>query len=90
MLLKVDFMFVRIGQRPVLLEVYKEQLAIKLRGDILCACVRARVCARAYVCAYMYCYACLQATSSVHYTTSCKHSLVLLRMGEIIARNMLS
>jgi len=26
----------------------------------------------------------------VHYTTSCKHSLVLLRMGEIIARNMLS
>ena len=33
---------------------------------------------------------CLEATSSVHYTTSCKHSLVLLRMGEIIARNMLS
>ena len=30
------------------------------------------------------------AVSSVHYTTSCKHSLVLLRMGEIIARNMLS
>ena len=29
-----------------------------------------------------------QATSSVHYTTSCKHSLALLRMGEIIARNM--
>jgi len=28
--------------------------------------------------------------SSVHYTTSCKHSLVLLRMGEISARNMLS
>jgi hypothetical protein len=28
--------------------------------------------------------------SSVHYTTSCKHSLVLLRIGEIIARNMLS
>ena len=26
----------------------------------------------------------------VHYTTCCKHSLVLLRMGEIIARNMLS
>ena len=25
-----------------------------------------------------------------HYTTSCKHSLVLLRMGEIITRNMLS
>jgi len=24
-----------------------------------------------------------------HYTTSCKHSLVLLRMGEIIPRNML-
>jgi hypothetical protein len=31
-----------------------------------------------------------QATSSVHCTTSCKHSLVLLRMGEIIARNRLS
>ena len=31
-----------------------------------------------------------QATSPVHYTTSCKHSLVLLRVGEIIARNMLS
>jgi len=29
-------------------------------------------------------------TSWVHYTTSCKHSLVLLRMGEIIARNMSS
>ena len=28
--------------------------------------------------------------SSVYYTTSCKQSLVLLRMGEIIARNMLS
>jgi len=26
----------------------------------------------------------------VHYTTSCKHSLGLLRMGETIARNMLS
>jgi hypothetical protein len=33
---------------------------------------------------------CRPATSSVHYTTSCKHSLLLLRMGEIIARNMLS
>ena len=31
-----------------------------------------------------------QAASSVDYTTSCKHSLVFLRMGEIIARNMLS
>jgi hypothetical protein len=30
------------------------------------------------------------AASPVHYTTSCKHSLVLLRMGEIIARIMLS
>ena len=29
------------------------------------------------------------AASSVHYTTSCKHSVVLLKMGEIIARNML-
>jgi len=28
------------------------------------------------------------AASSVHYTTSCKNSLVLLRMGEIIARNL--
>jgi len=33
---------------------------------------------------------CQQAASSVLYTTSCKHSLVLLRMGEIIARIMLS
>ena len=31
-----------------------------------------------------------QAASSVLYTTSCKHSLVLLMMGEIIPRNMLS
>jgi len=31
-----------------------------------------------------------QAASSVHYTASCKHSQVSLRMGEIIARNMLS
>ena len=30
------------------------------------------------------------ATSWVHCTTSCKHSLVLLRMGEIIVRNLLS
>ena len=30
------------------------------------------------------------AASSVHYTTSCKHSPVLQMMGEIIARNMLS
>jgi len=28
------------------------------------------------------------AASAVRYTTSCKHSLVLLRMGETIARNM--
>jgi len=33
---------------------------------------------------------CLQAWSSVLYTTCCKQSLVFLRMGEIIARNMLS
>ena len=33
---------------------------------------------------------CQQAASSVHYTTSCKHSLVLPRMGEIISRNMLN
>jgi len=31
-----------------------------------------------------------QPASSVLYTTSCKHSLVHLGMGEIIARNMLS
>jgi len=31
-----------------------------------------------------------QAASPVHYTTNCKHSLMLLRMGETIARNMLS
>jgi len=30
------------------------------------------------------------AASPVHYTTSCKHSLLLLRMGKIIARNMLT
>jgi len=33
---------------------------------------------------------CQPASSSVHYTTSYKHSLVLLRMGEIITRNMSS
>ena len=31
-----------------------------------------------------------QAAPSVHYTTDCKHILVLLRIGEIIARNILS
>jgi len=31
-----------------------------------------------------------QAASSVHYTVSCKHNLVLLRIGKIIAWNMLS
>ena len=30
------------------------------------------------------------AASSVHYTTNCKHSLLLLKMGESVARNMLS
>ena len=30
------------------------------------------------------------AASLVLYTTSCKHSLVILKMDEIIARNMLS
>jgi hypothetical protein len=30
------------------------------------------------------------AKSWLHYTTSCKHSLVLLRMGENIALNMMS
>jgi len=43
-----------------------------------------------YSCGIMHRRCCLQSASSVHYTTSCKHSLVLLRMGEIIARNMLS
>ena len=33
---------------------------------------------------------CLQAASSVLYTTSCKYSPGLLRMGETIARNMFS
>jgi len=32
----------------------------------------------------------LPAASLVHYTASCKHSLVLLKMGETIARNLLS
>ena len=32
---------------------------------------------------------CLLVTILVYYTASCKHSLVLLRMGEIIARNIL-
>ena len=31
-----------------------------------------------------------QVTSWVHYTTSYKHSLMLLKMGKIIAQNMLS
>ena len=30
-----------------------------------------------------------QAASLVHYATNCKHSVVLLSMGEIIACNML-
>jgi len=33
---------------------------------------------------------CVFKAGSVHYTTNCKHSLVFLRMGEIIGRNMLS
>ena len=33
---------------------------------------------------------CLQAASSLRYTTSCKHRVVLLRMDEIMAGNMLS
>jgi len=32
----------------------------------------------------------IQAASSVHYATNWKHSLVLLKMDEIIVRNMLS
>ena len=34
--------------------------------------------------------ACQQAALLVLYTTRCKHSLVVLRIGEIIAQNMLS
>jgi hypothetical protein len=30
------------------------------------------------------------ATSWLYYTTSCKHSLVILKMGEIITHNMTS
>jgi len=41
-------------------------------------------------CGIKHCRCCQRAAPSVLYTTSCKHSLVLLRMGEIIARNMLS
>ena len=48
--------------------------SVKLRRYLLRGCVAA----------------CRSAASSVHYTTSCKHSRMLLRMGEIIARNMLS
>jgi len=60
-------------------------------GIVLCGCV--------YVWVYGIC-SCIpdsphhpchqQAASPVLYTTSCKHSLVFLRMGEIIAQNMLS
>ena len=39
-------------------------------------------------CGIMHGRCCQPAASSVHYTTSCKHSLALPRMGEIIARNM--
>jgi len=42
------------------------------------------------ICGIMHWRCCLQAAMPVHYTTSCKHSLVLLGMGEIITRNMLS
>jgi len=41
-------------------------------------------------CGIMHRSCCQRAASPVHYTTSCKHSLVLPRMGEIISRNMLS
>ena len=47
-----------------------------------------RLCVTACGIVHQRCYR--PATSWVHYTTSCKHSLVLLKMGEIIARNMLS
>jgi len=45
----------------------------------LCLCDRASL-----ICGIMHRRCCLQAASLVHYTTNCKHSLVLLRMGEII------
>ena len=51
------------------------------------------VCGRNFITGYigiMYRWCCRPAASSVHYTTSCKHTLVVLRMGEIIARKMLS
>ena len=38
-------------------------------------------------CGIMHGRCCRPAASSVHYNTSCKHSLVLLSVGEIIARN---
>jgi len=41
-------------------------------------------------CGIMHRRCCRPAASSAHYTTSCKHSLALLRMDEIIVRNMLS
>ena len=47
-----------------------------------------RLCVTA--CVIMHPRCCWPATSWVHYTTSCKHSLVILRMSEIIAWNMLS
>ena len=45
---------------------------------------------RCWLVTWMSLYKLQPVTSSVHYTRSCKHSLVLLRMGVIIARNMLS
>ena len=36
-------------------------------------------------CGIMHRRCCRPAASSVHYTTSCKHSLALPRMGEIVA-----
>ena len=58
--------------------------SVKLRRFLLCGCVAA--CCHTTVPPHPdY----RPATSWVHYTTSCKHSLVLLKMGELTARNML-
>ena len=57
-------------------------------GHLFCPSSGALDCVTA--CGIMHPRCCRPVTSWVHYTTSCKHSLVLLRMGEIIARNTLS
>jgi len=53
-------------------------------------CIIDKIIWTANCCGIMHRRCCQQAASSVHYTTSCKHSLALLRMREIITQNMLS